>query len=105
MTTAVRMECTNAQCDRADSDGSTWMHDVCFEKFEDHALTSLQKTGRARNWTSAQAIANLWTKKGYDVVIKSCCCLCDNGYVRKDLGYKPLKAQLEREAELAKAKK
>merc|ERR1712167_225190 len=105
MTTAVRMECTNAQCDRADSDGSTWMHDVCFEKFEDHALTSLQKTGRARNWTSTQAIANLWTKKGYDVVIKSCGCACDNGFIRKDLDYRPPKVEQEKLAAEAKKKK
>ena len=59
------------------------MHEECFFKFEDHALTSLQKTGRARNWTNAQATANLWTKKGYDVVIKSCGCACDAGFIRQ----------------------
>jgi len=78
---------------------------VCFERFEEHALTSLQKTGRARNWTSTQAIANLWTKKGYDVVIKSCGCLCDNGFVRKDLDYRPPKEIMEKQAEAAKPKK
>merc|ERR1712216_1004830 len=50
MATAVRMQCTNAQCSPSpDSDGNTWMHDECFDKFEDMALTALQKTGRARN--------------------------------------------------------
>lgn len=104
-TSAVRMQCTNATCELADADGSVWMHDVCFEKFEDHALTSLQKTGRARNWTNTQAIANLWTKKGYDVVIKSCGCACDNGFIRKDLDYRPPKIQAEQAAEAAKPKK
>merc|ERR1712185_445178 len=88
--TAVRLQCTNAQCAYSpDEDSCTWMHDQCFDKFEDMALTALQKTGRARNWTSTQAIANLWTKKGYDVVIKSCGCACDTGFIRKDLDYRP----------------
>lgn len=103
---AVRLVCTNAECPHSPgADGITWMHDECFDKFEDMALTSLQKTGRARNWTSTQAIANLWTKKGYDVIIKSCGCRCDNGFVRKDLDYRPPKVQVEKEAEAAKPKK
>lgn len=105
MGTAVRMTCTNASCTFTDDNQLAWMHDECFDKFEDMALTALQKTGRARNWTSTQAIANLWTKKGYDVVIKSCGCACDAGFVRKDLDYRPPVVQAAREAEAAKPKK
>jgi len=68
-------------------------------------MNSLSKTGRARNWTSQQAIANLWTKKGYDVVIKSCGCACDAGYIRKDLDYLPPRKVEEKKAEKEKPKK
>jgi len=83
-TDAVAMTCTNQECTYCPG-GKGWLHEECFDRFQDMALNALSKTGRARNWTSQQSMMNLWTKKGYELVSKACSCLCDKGYLRKNL--------------------
>lgn len=76
----VRMVCTNEKCPF-----NSFMHAACFTAFEEQMLSFLRGMSRARNWSEKQRRQNLWTKKGYDLILKVSICRCTKGALRKDL--------------------
>lgn len=78
----VRVICNNENCA-----SGQYMHRECFELWEQGVLNSIKSVGRARSWSDRQRAQNLWTKKGYDLVVKSCSCKCNRGHIRKDLDW------------------
>ena len=81
---AVKVICNNDNCTVGQ-----WMHQSCFQSWEQHVLAYLRSCGRARSWSEKQRLQNLWTKKGYDLAYKACDCKCGRGHLRKDLNYYP----------------
>lgn len=69
-----------------------FVHAPCFEKLEEKLLILLEahagQSRRGSTWTDQQKVANLWMKKGYEILIKSCRCPC-TGFLRKDIDYRP----------------
>lgn len=80
----TRLECSNELCKQ-----SPFMHNLCFESFEESVLGYLKACGRARSWSDKQRLQNLWTKRGYDLVYKACECPCGHGHIKKDLSWSP----------------
>ncbi|GAB6032543.1 hypothetical protein CHUAL_011436 [Chamberlinius hualienensis] len=86
----VKIACNNEHCTVG-----TYMHQECFETWEQSVLTYLRSTGRARSWSEKQRLQNLWTKKGYDLAFKACGCKCGKGHLRKDLNWMPPTARMQ----------
>eukprot|EP00092_Neocalanus_flemingeri_P014594 GFUD01015744.1.p1 GENE.GFUD01015744.1~~GFUD01015744.1.p1 ORF type:complete len:1900 (-),score=604.03 GFUD01015744.1:235-5934(-) len=78
----VRVICSSGKCPK-----SGFMHEACFEKWEDLIVGFLAKQGRGRTWSDKQRYANVWANKGYDLVFKHCACDCGHGSYRKDLDF------------------
>lgn len=81
---SVRIICSNENCNVGQ-----YMHQECFEQWEQSILAYLKSIGRARSWSEKQRQQNLWTKKGYDLVYKVCGCRCGRGHIKKDLDWSP----------------
>ena len=64
---------------------SLFMHNACFDLFEESVLQYLKLSGRARSWSEKQRRQNIWSKRGYDLAYKACLCKCKKGYLKKDL--------------------
>uniref|UniRef100_A0A915CPN8 Headcase N-terminal domain-containing protein n=1 Tax=Ditylenchus dipsaci TaxID=166011 RepID=A0A915CPN8_9BILA len=77
----VKMSCTNDKCEFA----TEFVHDACFQHFEEFLVKLLGKRGSARNWTENQRRINLWEKKGVVLVSKFLKCRCGLGQTTKDL--------------------
>lgn len=84
---------------------SKYMHKECFEHWENIILSYLKSCGRARSWSEKQRQQNLWTKNGYDLIFKSCNCLCGRGFLRKDLEWSALNSNTGTHSEMEKKKK
>lgn len=80
-------ECVRVICNNENCTSGQYMHRECFELWEQGVLNSIKSVGRARSWSDRQRAQNLWTKKGYDLVFKSCPCKCSRGHLRKDLDW------------------
>lgn len=80
----IRIVCNNEACQ-----AGNYMHRECFEAWEQHVLNYLKSNGRARSWSDKQRLQNLWNKKGYDLVYKTCTCRCGRGHLKKDLDWIP----------------
>lgn len=80
----VRVLCNNEACN-----SGNYMHRECFDAWELTVLAYLKSVGRARSWSDKQRQQNLWTKKGYDLVYKTCNCKCGRGHLKKDLDWAP----------------
>lgn len=80
----VKVTCSNEQCNQ-----SPYMHTACFQTFEESVLCYLKGHSRAKSWSERQKLQNLWTKKAYDLVYKTCACNCTLGHLRKDLDWGP----------------
>ena len=78
----VKMICSNEKCSH-----SPFMHALCFSSFEEQLLSCLRGMSRARSWSEKQRKQNLWTKKGYDLIVKMSTCRCAKGTLKKDLSY------------------
>ncbi|KHN82834.1 Headcase protein [Toxocara canis] len=76
----VKMECTNMQCPFKEQ----LMHRECFEALEDNLIKIMSNIGSARGWTEAQRRANLWDKKGLNLIQKKCRCPCGLGLLHLD---------------------
>lgn len=96
---AVRVICNNDNCTMGQ-----WMHNSCFQSWEQHVLAYLRSCGRARSWSEKQRLQNLWTKKGYDLAYKACDCKCGRGHLRKDLDYLPKVVHEEKRGKKGKKK-
>ncbi|XP_019637541.1 PREDICTED: uncharacterized protein LOC109479920 [Branchiostoma belcheri] len=90
---AVKVICSNEGCPE-----SSFMHDRCFDKWEDSVLDHLScapriVTGRFLRWPKEKRRESLWTIRGYDLVKKAhvevCKCKCGKGYLRKDTEWRP----------------
>ncbi|CAH1277191.1 HECA [Branchiostoma lanceolatum] len=90
---AVKVICSNENCPE-----SSYMHDRCFDKWEDSVLDHLScapriVTGRFLRWPKEKRRESLWTIRGYDLVKKAhvevCKCKCGKGYLRKDTEWRP----------------
>ncbi|XP_035697886.1 uncharacterized protein LOC118430962 [Branchiostoma floridae] len=90
---AVKVICSNEGCPE-----SSYMHDRCFDKWEDSVLDHLScapriVTGRFLRWPKEKRRESLWTIRGYDLVKKAhvevCKCRCGKGYLRKDTEWRP----------------
>ena len=81
---AVRVTCTNPECSQ-----SGYMHQKCFNVWEENVLNFMKCRGRSRSWNDSQRRANVWTGKGYSLAYKACNCKCGHGYLKKDLDWKP----------------
>ena len=81
---AVRMICSNEACPK-----SPYIHGACFESFEESVLKVMRSCPRAKSWSDKQCVQNLWTKRGYELIFKTCECPCGHGHVRKDLDWIP----------------
>lgn len=82
--TYVRVICSNDACTQGN-----YMHRECFDAWEISIMAYLKSMGRARSWTDKQRSQNLWTKKGYEMVLNACTCKCNRGHLKKDLDWIP----------------
>lgn len=82
-------ECVRVVCNNEACQAGNYMHRECFDAWEQHVLNYLKSNGRARSWSEKQRQQNLWNKKGYDLVYKTCNCRCGRGHLKKDLDWIP----------------
>ncbi|XP_034117797.2 headcase protein isoform X1 [Drosophila albomicans] len=82
-------ECVRVLCNNENCNVGQYMHRDCFDLWEAGVLQQLKSSGRARSWSERQRVQQLWTKKGYELVAKSCNCKCGRGQLRKDLDWLP----------------
>ncbi|XP_059490907.1 headcase protein [Neocloeon triangulifer] len=80
----VKVVCNDDHCTQGQ-----FMHQACFDSWEQQVLNFLRTCGRARSWSAKQRLQNLWTKKGYDLAFKACGCRCGRGHLKKDLDWTP----------------
>lgn len=96
----VKVICTSKICNQ-----STWMHDTCFRKFEDHMVNQLSRHGRGRGWTQYMCQQNVWQQKGFEIVYKWCACNCGKGTIKKDIHFYQQQVQSSNSANQKKARK
>ncbi|XP_037944127.1 headcase protein-like [Teleopsis dalmanni] len=81
------IECVRVICNNENCFVGQYMHRECFDAWEQSILATFKSIGRARCWSDRQRSQNLWTKKGYELINKSCVCKCGRGHIRKDLDW------------------
>ena len=86
----VKLSCSNSACSQ-----SRFMHKDCFETWQETLLNVLTSSREAqkkvRSWSDKQKVQHLW-KQGYGLVSAHCGCRCEEGNLRKDLNWVPLRS-------------
>ena len=86
----VKLSCSYSACSQ-----SRFMHKDCFETWQETLLNVLTSSREAqkkvRNWSEKQKVQYLW-KQGYGLVSAHCGCRCEEGNLRKDLNWVPLRS-------------
>lgn len=96
---AVKLICSNQDCGL-----SPFMHVSCFKVWEEKFFAHLKSSGKIRNLTEKQKVSTLWSLRWQDLTAGVWGCVCDQGYLTKDIDWEANLSQSSTDSEGEKVK-